>query len=171
LTVIVQVPILKFFDRAGGLEVDLSVNNPTSIRNTHLMFCYSQADYRVRPLVLAVKLWAKEHGINEARQAGAGCVLSLTGLLCRFQTLSSYSLTLMVLHYLQSGVFPAVLPCLQEQLPAVFNANVSLAKILRMLTTIHQQSVIFKLPYEQPPWVSRNRQVCMPLNHVCYGGA
>jgi len=50
-----KVPILKFFDRAGGLEVDLSVNNPTSIRNTHLLFCYSQADYRVRPLVLAVK--------------------------------------------------------------------------------------------------------------------
>lgn len=121
-----KVPILKFFDRHGGLEVDLSVNNPTSIRNTHMLFCYSQADYRVRPLVLAVKLWAKEHGINEAR----------------FQTLSSYALTLMALHYLQSGVFPPVLPCLQEELPAVFNPN----------------SPIFSLPYEPPPWVSRNRQ-------------
>jgi hypothetical protein len=70
-----QVPILKFFDRAGSLEVDLSVNNPTSIRNTHLLFCYSQADYRVRPLVLAVKLWAKEHGINEARQADTSLFL------------------------------------------------------------------------------------------------
>jgi len=121
-----KVPILKFYDRAGGLEVDLSVNNPTSIRNTHLLFCYSQADYRVRPLVLAVKLWAKEHGINEAR----------------FQTLSSYSLTLMVLHYLQSGVFPPVLPCLQEELPQVFHSN----------------STITSLPYEPPPWSSRNRQ-------------
>ena len=36
------MPILKFFDRHGGLEVDLSVNNPTSIRNTHMLFCYSQ---------------------------------------------------------------------------------------------------------------------------------
>jgi len=121
-----KVPILKFFDKAGGLEVDLSVNNPTSIRNTHLLFCYSQADYRVRPLVLAVKRWAKEHGINEAR----------------FQTLSSYSLTLMVLHYLQSGVFPPVLPSLQEEMPDVFNSN----------------SVITNLPYSPPPWVSRNRQ-------------
>jgi len=108
-----KVPILKFYDRAGGLEVDLSVNNPTSIRNTHLLFCYSQADYRVRPLVLAVKLWAKEHGINEAR----------------FQTLSSYSLTLMVLHYLQSGVFPPVLPCLQEELPQVFHSNVTISPL------------------------------------------
>jgi len=121
-----KVPILKFFDRTGGLEVDLSVNNPTSIRNTHLLFCYSQADYRVRPLVLAVKRWAKEHGINEAR----------------FQTLSSYSLTLMVLHFLQSGVFPPVLPCLQEELPEVFNSN----------------SEITSLPYQPPPWASRNRQ-------------
>ena len=31
----------------------------------------------------------------------------------RFQTLSSYALTLMALHFLQSGVFPPVLPCLQ----------------------------------------------------------
>ena len=38
----IQVPILKFFDRHGKLEVDLSVNNPTSIRNTHMLFCYSQ---------------------------------------------------------------------------------------------------------------------------------
>ena len=61
-----QVPILKFFDRAGGLEVilidqirhqhnlftqvDLSVNNPTSIRNTHLLFCYSQVGKRFADL-------------------------------------------------------------------------------------------------------------------------
>lgn len=77
-------------------------------------------------MVLAVKLWAKEHSINEAR----------------FQTLSSYALTLMVLHYLQSGVFPPVLPCLQEELPNVFNSD----------------SMIFDLPYTPPPWVSRNRQ-------------
>ena len=47
---------------------------------------------RVRPLVLAVKLWAKHHRINEAKN----------------QTLSSYTLTLMVIHYLQSGTSPKV---------------------------------------------------------------
>lgn len=119
-----KVPILKFFDREGRLEVDLSVNNPTSIRNTHLLYCYSQSDYRVRPLVLAVKIWAKDHKINEAR----------------FQTLSSYTLTLMVLHYLQCGVSPPVVPCLHKSHPQMFNPK----------------SDIFSLPYSAPPFTSSN---------------
>jgi len=101
-----KVPILKFQDKEGGLEVDLSVDNPTSIRNTHLLYYYSKCDYRVRPLVLAVKLWAKNYGINEAR----------------FQTLSSYALTVMVIHYLQYEVKPQVVPCLHDMYPQIFFA-------------------------------------------------
>jgi len=101
-----KVPILKFKDKAGDLEVDLSVDNPTSIRNTHLLYYYSRCDYRVRPLVLAVKIWAKSHGINEARN----------------QTLSSYSLTLMMIHYLQRTT-PPVLPCLHNMYPNIFNPD------------------------------------------------
>ena len=41
-----KVPILKFRERQGGLEVDLCVNNPTSIRNTHLLYYYSKCDDR-----------------------------------------------------------------------------------------------------------------------------
>ncbi|GBP61747.1 Poly(A) RNA polymerase gld-2 homolog A [Eumeta japonica] len=52
-------------------------------------------DWRVRPLVVITKLWARAHNINDARQ----------------RTLSSYSLTLMVIHFLQHGTSPAVLPC------------------------------------------------------------
>jgi len=129
-----KVPILKFFDREGGLEVDLSVNNPTSIRNTHLLYCYSQCDYRVRPLVLAVKMWAKDHGINEAR----------------FQTLSSYTITLMVIHYLQSGVNPPVVPCLHRLNPQVFNHN----------------SNIFHLQYNFDPVTSENK---MSLGELLIG--
>ncbi len=55
-------------------------------------------DWRVRPLVLAVKLWARQHDINEAKS----------------MTMSSYSLTLMVIYYLQTGVHVPVLPCLQK---------------------------------------------------------
>jgi len=129
-----KVPILKFFDREGRLEVDLSVNNPTSIRNTHLLYCYSQSDYRVRPLVLAIKLWAKDHKINEAR----------------FQTLSSYTLTLMVLHYLQCGVSPPVIPCLHRSHPQMFNPD----------------SDIFSLPYTAPPFSSSNK---MSLGELLVG--
>nr|ALS04397.1 poly(A) RNA polymerase gld-2-like protein A [Acartia pacifica] len=100
-----KVPILKFRDSVGNFEVDLSVDNPTSIRNTHLLFNYAKLDYRVRPLVVAVKMWAKKHNINEAR----------------FQTLSSYALTLMVINYLQCGVKPKVLPSLQDLHTPTFN--------------------------------------------------
>ena len=91
-----------------------------------MLYCYSQLDYRVRPLVLSIKKWAKQNNINEAR----------------FQTLSSYTLSLMVIHYLQSGVSPPVLPCLQKLHPQIFNS----------------ESDIFSLEYRVPPgYQSANR--------------
>ena len=87
---------MRFRDpEAGTIHVDLIVGNGSGVRNTHLLYYYSQLDPRVRPLVLAVKWWAKKNGINEPR----------------YMTLSSYTLTLVVIHYLQSGVSPPVLPC------------------------------------------------------------
>ena len=103
-----KVPVLKikFQDTDDRtINVDMTVDNYTAVRNTHLLFYYSQLDPRVRPLVMAVKWWAKKNGINEPR----------------FQTLSSYTLTLMVIHYLQCGVSPPVLPCLQENHSEIFS--------------------------------------------------
>ncbi|EEB15987.1 polyA polymerase CID, putative [Pediculus humanus corporis] len=98
-----KVPILKF--RSLGFEVDLNCNNAVGIRNTHLLYCYSQLDWRVRPLVLIVKLWAAKQNINDAKN----------------MTISSYSLALMVIHYLQCGVSPPVLPCLHDVYKEKFN--------------------------------------------------
>lgn len=121
-----KVPILKFRVKQGGLSVDLSVDNPTSIRNTHLLYYYSKSDSRLRPLVLAVKKWAKYHGINEAKN----------------QTLSSYTLTLMMINYLQVAVQPPVLPCLQQMYPDIF----------------FSESDLLWLDYrDQPRFVSENR--------------
>lgn len=89
-----KVPILKFRDSRNGLQVDLNCNNVVGIRNTNLLHCYSRLDWRVRPLVALTKLWAQAHDINDARH----------------RTLSSYSLTLMVIHFLQCGTVPAILP-------------------------------------------------------------
>lgn len=38
-----KVPILKFHDAMQNLEVDLNCNNAVGIRNTHLLYCYSQS--------------------------------------------------------------------------------------------------------------------------------
>lgn len=103
-----KVPVLKMkFQDAeiGTINVDLTIDNHSAVRNTPLLFYYSQLDPRVRPLVMAVKWWAKKNDINEPR----------------WQTLSSYTLTLMVIHYLQCGVSPPVLPCLQEKHSEIFN--------------------------------------------------
>lgn len=86
-------------------------------------FEYFTVDWRVRPLVLVVKLWAQSQDINDAKN----------------MTISSYSLVLMVIHFLQciypiyfllhnryvlfiylnilfflDGVNPPVLPCLHS---------------------------------------------------------
>ncbi|XP_075154293.1 uncharacterized protein LOC142227936 isoform X2 [Haematobia irritans] len=99
-----KVPILRFRDRVHQLEVDLNFNNCVGIKNTHLLHCYSQMDWRLRPLVLVIKLWAQHHNINNAKN----------------MTISSYSLVLMVIHFLQYAANPPVLPCLHQMFPDKF---------------------------------------------------
>ncbi|KFP77554.1 Poly(A) RNA polymerase GLD2, partial [Apaloderma vittatum] len=82
-----KVPIVKFRDKVRQVFCfDLNVNNIVGIRNTFLLRTYAQIENRVRPLALVVKKWASVHEINDASRG----------------TLNSYSLMLMVLHYLQS---------------------------------------------------------------------
>uniref|UniRef100_A0A023GNI4 Putative polya rna polymerase gld-2 protein a n=1 Tax=Amblyomma triste TaxID=251400 RepID=A0A023GNI4_AMBTT len=123
-----KVPILRFRDRSTGVEVDLNVNNAVGLRNTRLLKCYAQLDARVSPLVLAVKAWASGRHINQAKHG----------------TLSSYSLTLMVIQFLQCGVEPAVLPCLQKMEPGRFPSDGD----VRLL----------RLGEELPQWRSSNTQ-------------
>ncbi|XP_023232661.1 poly(A) RNA polymerase GLD2-like isoform X3 [Centruroides sculpturatus] len=99
-----KVPLLRFIDCNSGLFVDLNVNNIEGIRNTHLLKCYTCLDWRVQPLVLIIKEWAQEYNINNAKE----------------KTLSSYSLVLLVIHYLQCGCVPPVIPCLQKLKPNLF---------------------------------------------------
>ncbi|EEZ98847.1 poly(A) RNA polymerase gld-2 homolog A [Tribolium castaneum] len=103
--IMAKVPILKFKNKETGFEIDLNCNNIVGIQNTRLLYCYAQLDWRVRPLVVMVKIWAQRNHINDAKN----------------MTISSYSWTLMVIHYLQCGVFPAVLPCLHSLYPEEFN--------------------------------------------------
>jgi len=102
-----KVPILKFRDSISGCECDVNVNNATGIRNTHLLRTYSKIDNRVCPLVMCIKRWAKARDINDASQG----------------TLSSYSLVLMVIHYLQSGCDPPLFDSLQLSYPDFFQSN------------------------------------------------
>lgn len=99
-----RVPILRFTDRRHKVEVDINFNNSVGIRNTHLLYCYSQLEWRLRPIAMTIKQWAQYHNINNAKN----------------MTISSYSLMLMVIHFLQAGVNPPVLPCLHKMYPEKF---------------------------------------------------
>ncbi|XP_074663084.1 poly(A) RNA polymerase gld-2 homolog A-like [Tubulanus polymorphus] len=102
-----KVPILKFEDQIANVECDLNVNNWVGIRNTHLLAAYARLDWRLRPLVIYIKYWARFHDINDARK----------------MTISSYSLTLLLIHYLQCGAEPPVMPSLQKLAPSKFNCD------------------------------------------------
>ena len=100
-----RVPIIKFRDVHNNIECDININNHNGIRNTHLIKCYSDMDWRARPFVLMVKHWAKSFDINDAAR----------------QTISSYSFVLMSIFYLQAVCSPPVLPNLQKLFPVIFN--------------------------------------------------
>ena len=44
----------------------MCVGSASALLNTALLKYYAQVDPRVRPLVFAVKYWAKQRGINDA---------------------------------------------------------------------------------------------------------
>ena len=71
----------------------MSVNNPVCIRNTNLLYVYSQLDWRVRPLVVAIKAWAKAKGINEARNLTMSSYLISLILLCFFSSFLAFRST------------------------------------------------------------------------------
>lgn len=102
-----KVPILRFVHPESNIEVDLNYNNCVGVRNSHLQHCYSLLDWRLRPLAVMVKLWAQYHDINNAKDL----------------TISSYSLILMVIHFLQCGVSPPILPCLHTKYPEHFDVS------------------------------------------------
>ncbi|CAL8250565.1 unnamed protein product [Boreogadus saida] len=122
-----KVPILRFREKGSGLEFDLNVNNTVGIRNTFLLRSYAYADLRVKPMILAVKKWARHHQINDASKG----------------TLSSYTLVLMVLHYLQTLGEP-VLPSLQKDFPECFNPSMEI-------------DMIPEGPRHIPPYKSQNK--------------
>ncbi|XP_014165056.1 poly(A) RNA polymerase GLD2 isoform X1 [Geospiza fortis] len=121
-----KVPIVKFRDKVSNVDFDLNVNNVIGIRNTFLLRSYAFIENRVRPLVLVIKKWASFHDINDASRG----------------TLSSYSLVLMVLHYLQTLPEP-ILPSLQKNYPECFDPTMQ-------LNFVHQA------PCTIPPYVSKN---------------
>lgn len=81
-----RVPIVKYSQDFVGLECDLAVSNETAVNMSELLYIFGNFDYRVRPLVFTVKMWAREINLTN----------DIPG-----KWITNFSLTLLVLFYLQ----------------------------------------------------------------------
>ncbi|KAI0260766.1 hypothetical protein BC834DRAFT_845969 [Gloeopeniophorella convolvens] len=94
------VPIVKFKDPASGIQCDLNINDQLGTINTGLIRHYCDLQPVLRPLLLAIKRWARPLGYNSPSVSGGMPV-----------TFSSYALAMMTI-----GLFQArgLLPNLQD---------------------------------------------------------
>ncbi|CEF67676.1 Poly(A) RNA polymerase GLD2 [Strongyloides ratti] len=102
-----KVPLLKikFNKKWFDIEVDISINNLPGAMNSKLLHYYSRYDLRFSQLVFYFKNFCKESGYKDAYN----------------NYFNSYSISLMVLHFLQAVVEPPILPNLQEMRPDIFS--------------------------------------------------
>jgi len=106
--------VLDWLD--SGFFVKLAFKNIFYLQNNFKIilkfskkfFFIFKVDWRVRLIVMVVKEWAKRRNINNASQS----------------SFTSYSLVLMVIHYLQCGANPPVLPSLQMLYPKRFSEKI-----------------------------------------------
>ncbi|XP_028046509.1 poly(A) RNA polymerase, mitochondrial isoform X2 [Monomorium pharaonis] len=81
-----RVPIIKFRYDYTDTECDLSATNMTAVYMTELLNLYGEIDWRVRPLVIAIRVWAKSQKITSDAPG---------------PWITNFPLTLLVLFYLQ----------------------------------------------------------------------
>ena len=97
-----RVPIIKFHQEMTGLDCDLSCSAQTAIPMTELIYVYGEMDWRFRPLIFAVRLWAETSQLTR----------SIAG-----PTITNFSLTMLLIFYLQ-GLKQPILPTLNEMIKA-----------------------------------------------------
>ncbi|CAD5208575.1 unnamed protein product [Bursaphelenchus xylophilus] len=96
------VPLAKLiFEHGLRTEVDLTVQNFRGVINTKLLAIYSRIDNRAAQLLMTIKKWAKTNQLHG-------------GALRRYNT---YTLVILVINFLQKGVYPEILPVLHEMIP------------------------------------------------------
>ncbi|XP_035221553.1 poly(A) RNA polymerase, mitochondrial-like, partial [Stegodyphus dumicola] len=95
-----RIPIFKFEQKILGLKCDISVNNMSAVLMSDILYFCGEIDHRVRPLIHAVKKWAKEACITAERPGSY---------------ITNFGLSLLVLFFLQNRPSP-ILPPLKDAL-------------------------------------------------------
>ncbi|XP_042859934.1 poly(A) RNA polymerase, mitochondrial-like [Penaeus japonicus] len=92
-----RVPIIKYRQDLTDMECDLSMANRSGFYMSEMLYLYGSMDKRVRPLIFALRRWAKDRHITSP-YAG--------------RWVTNFSLTLLILFYLMR-TSPPVIPPLQ----------------------------------------------------------
>ncbi|CAJ0948090.1 unnamed protein product, partial [Mesorhabditis belari] len=101
-----KVPIISMtlLEKFNHINVDISASSLEGVHNSYLFKHYNMIDERFAQLYLMVKEWAT---VNDICNSQAG-------------SLNGFCYCLLVLHFLQSGVTPPILPNLQKLFPEKF---------------------------------------------------
>ncbi|XP_071448485.1 poly(A) RNA polymerase, mitochondrial-like [Hetaerina americana] len=92
-----RVPIVKYHQDFTSLECDVTMMNQTAVYMSELLWIMGSLDLRVRPLVFVVRHWAKAVCLTNESPG---------------PYITNFTLTLLVLHYLQCCKPHPVLPSL-----------------------------------------------------------
>ncbi|GFY60625.1 poly(A) RNA polymerase, mitochondrial [Trichonephila inaurata madagascariensis] len=98
-----RVPIIKFNHKIIGMDCDISVNNMPAVLMSEIIYFCGEIDPRVRPLLYAVKKWAKDANITY-ESPGAW--------------ITNFGLSLLVIFFLQNRPIP-ILPSLNNALQII----------------------------------------------------
>lgn len=128
-----KVPIIILKDKEKSFETDITLESWSSLKNAFLLKCYSECDSRVKPLTILIKLWAKK-----AQIVGA-----------KLKRLPGFAIVLMVIHFLQAGCSPPVLPVLHKDFPELIK-NTSNNEVIHQLTD--------EIPLQIQTYNSTNKQ-------------
>jgi len=58
-----KIPIIKCTHQSTGIDCDLSFNNVSAVHNSHLLNHILSLDYRIKPVLMKLKIWAINIGL------------------------------------------------------------------------------------------------------------
>ena len=114
-----KVPVLKCKHKRKKRMINIDIiiaegnDSLSRIRCSHLFYHYAAYDWRVRPLMMAIRFWAKKLEINDPIG----------------HSLSSHALTITLINYLTNGVDPPILADLQNIYPNKFGRMLRLNQL------------------------------------------